>query len=194
MSKNQSPPAEASSAQINHQLWLTSVIGKDLSDTEARELFMISRRESYDKGQRLFEEGEDAVALFLLAEGTVEIVKRIGSAGGGNTTVLASLSAGAIVGEMSLLTKEKRSATAMVTTSTATVLRISWKDFEEMLGQNPAVAYKLMYALARTLAIRLRNINARLAEMAERNLNHAPHEQIEEFQSFKKKLFSDWSF
>ena len=178
--------------EINHQLWLTSVIGKDLSDTEARELFMISRRELYEKGQRLFDEGEEPVALFLLTEGTIEIAKRIGSAGG--TTVLASVSAGAIVGEMSLLTKEKRSAAAIVTTATATVLRISWKDFEELLGQNPAVAYKLMYALSRTLATRLRNINARLAEMAERNVNHAPHEQIEEFQRFKKKLFSDWSF
>ncbi len=183
-----------SKLEFNHQLWLTSVIGKALTDSEARELFMISRREHYQQGQHLFQEGDDAVALFLLAEGTVEITKGIGVAGRGHTTQLASLSAGAIVGEMSLLTKEKRSATAIVMTPTATVLRISWKDFEELLGQNPAVAYKLMYALAGTLASRLRNINARLADMAERNLNHTPHEQIEEFQLFKKKIFSDWSF
>ena len=180
--------------EISHQLWLTSVIGKDLTDGEARELFMISRRERYEKGQKLFDEGEEPIALFLLAEGTVEITKRIGILGGGHTTVLASLSAGAIVGEMSLLTKEKRSASAIVSTPTATALRVSWKDLEDLIAQNPAVAYKLMYALSRTLATRLRNINARLAEMAERNLNHAPHEQIEEFQTFKKKLFSDWSF
>lgn len=178
-------------SEISHHTWLKSVLGKDLSDGEARELFMISRRERYQKGERLFDEGEDPVALFLLAEGTVEITKRIG---GGNTTGLAALSAGAIVGEMSLLTREKRSASAVVTSPAATVLRVSWKEFEELLGQNPAVAYKLMYALARVLAVRLRNINARLAEMAERNQNHAPHEQIEEFQSFKNKLFSDWSF
>jgi len=181
----------ASKSDISHQLWLKSVIGKDLTDGEARELFMISRRELFKKGERLFEEGEEPVALFLLAEGSVEITKKIG---GGNTTVLAALGGGSIVGEMSLLTKEKRSAAAVVVTNTATALRVSWKDFEELLAQNPAVAYKLMYALARTLATRLRNINVRLAEMADRNQNNAPHEQIEEFQSFKKKLFSDWSF
>jgi CRP-like cAMP-binding protein len=179
------------SNEVSHQLWLKSVIGKDLSDGEARELFMISRREKYKKGERLFEEGEDPVALFLLAEGTVEITKKIGH---GHTTILAQLSAGAIVGEMSLLTKEKRSAAAIVTTNSATALRVSWKELEDLLGQNPAVAYKFMFALARVLASRLRNINARLAEMQDRNLNNAPHEQIEEFQSFKKKLFSDWSF
>jgi CRP-like cAMP-binding protein len=173
-------------------LWLQSVIGKDLMDGEARELFMISRRELYKKGEKLFEEGEDPVALFLLAEGTVEIQKKIGHSG--HTTALASLSAGSIVGEMSLLTKDKRSAAAVVTTNTAMALRVSWKELEELLAQNPAVAYKFMYALSRVIATRLRNINSRLAEMADRNLNNAPHEQIEEFQSFKKKLFSDWSF
>ncbi|MBI1944091.1 MAG: cyclic nucleotide-binding domain-containing protein [Deltaproteobacteria bacterium] len=178
--------------EISHQTWLKSVVGKDLSDGEARELFMISRRERFKKGDKLFDEGEAAVALFLVADGTVEIGKKI--AGGKEHTAIASLHAGAIVGEMSLLTKEKRSASAVVTSEHATVLRVSWKDFEELLAQNPAVAYKLMYALARVLAARLRSINARLAEAAERSLDANPHEQVEEFQAFKKRLFSDWSF
>ena len=178
--------------EISHHLWLKSVIGKDLLDGEARELFMISRRERYTKGEKLFVEGDAPVALFLLAEGTVEITKTISA--GKDKTVLATLTAGHIVGEMSLLTKDKRSASAIVTTETATALRVSWKEFEELLTQNPAVAYKLMYALARMLAGRLRNINARLADLTERNLNNAPHEQIEEFAAFKQKLFDDWSF
>jgi CRP-like cAMP-binding protein len=178
--------------EISHQLWLKSVIGKDLLDGEARELFMISRRERYTQGEKLFVEGDEPVALFLIAEGTVEISKTINH--GKDRTQLATLSAGHIVGEMSLLTKEKRSASATVTSETATALKVSWKDFEELLAQNPAVAYKLMYALARMLAGRLRNINQRLAELSERNLNNAPHEQIEEFAAFKQKLFDDWSF
>jgi CRP/FNR family transcriptional regulator, cyclic AMP receptor protein len=178
--------------EISHQLWLKSIIGKDLLDGEARELFMISRRERYTKGEKLFVEGDSAIALFLMAEGTVDITRTINS--GKDRTVLATLSAGHIVGEMSLLTKEKRSASAVISSETATVLRVSWKDFEELLAQNPAVAYKLMYALARMLAGRLRNINQRLVELSERNVNNAPHEQIEEFAAFKQKLFDDWSF
>lgn len=176
--------------EINHQLWLTSIVGKDLVEGEARELYMISRREHFNKGEKLFEEGADAVAFWLLVQGDVDIVKRT-SAG---ATSLATLHKGSIVGEMSLITKEKRSASAVVTSDTATTLKVTWKDFEELLTQNPAVAYKLMYSLARVLAHRLRSINARIAEMGERNLNNAPHEQIEEFAAFKNKLFSDWSF
>jgi CRP/FNR family transcriptional regulator, cyclic AMP receptor protein len=176
--------------EISHQNWLTSIIGKDLLEGEARELFMISRRELYKKGERLFEEGSDAVAFWLLVEGDVDIVKKSST----GITSLATLHKGSIVGEMSLLTKEKRSASAVVTSEGAATLRVGWKDFEELLAQNPTVAYKLMYALARVLAHRLRSINVRIADLAERNLNNAPHEQIEEFAAFRNKLFSDWSF
>ena len=111
----------------------------------------------FKKGDKLFDEGEPAVSLFLVASGTVEIGKRIAS--GRERTALASLHAGAIVGEMSLLTKEKRSASAVVTSENATVLRVTWKDFEDLLAQNPAVVYKVMYALARVLSSRLRSIH-----------------------------------
>ena len=176
--------------EISHHLWLTSILGNDISEAEARELFMISRRERFTQGEKLFAEGEDAVALYLIADGSVDIVKKTDA----GSTTLATHRAGGIVGEMSLLTQEKRSASAIVASGNATVLRVSWRDFEELLTQNPAVAYKLMYALARIIAGRLRAVNHRLAELAERSLNHTPHEQIEEFASFRTKLLADWSF
>jgi CRP/FNR family transcriptional regulator, cyclic AMP receptor protein len=175
---------------ISHHTWLRSHIGKDLSDAEARELFMISRRERFSAGQALFEEGSEPTSLFLVADGEVDIIAKMGN---GSTHILASHGAGAVIGEMSLLMKERRSATARVKAD-ATVLRIAWRDFEELLSQNPAVAYKIMYALARALALRLKTINLRIGDMANRNLDHSVHEQVEEFQAFKSKLFSDWSF
>lgn len=171
--------------EINHKAWLDSGIGKDMSDGEARELFMISRRERFNPGEKLFEEGETPNSFFLLCKGEVDIVKQ--------GAVLATLGPGALVGEMSLLTKEKRTAAAFVKKE-STVLRVAWKDFEELLNQSPQAAYKLMLSIAKVMALRLHAINARLAEMQAKNVNQAPHEQIEEFQDFKKKLLSDWSF
>lgn len=176
--------------EISHLTWLKSIVGADLTSTEARELFMISARERFMKGDKLFDEGGDPNALFLLADGEVAILKLHE----GGSHVLAVHGAGAVVGEMSLLTREQRSASAVVHSSEATVLRVTWKDFEELLKREPVVAYKLMYALARVLAGRLKTINNRIGDMASRTVNHNPHEQIEEFQAFKKRLFSDWSF
>ena len=176
---------------LSHHNWLTSIIGKDLSDAEARELFMISRRESYVRNNEVFKEGDDAHALFLIAHGEMDIRKRLPD---GSFHSLAVHGVGAVVGEMSLLTREQRSAAAIITSAEATVLRVTADDFTDLLAREPAVAYKLMYALARVLASRLKAINHRLADMAARNVDNNPHEQIEEFQAFKKKLFSDWSF
>lgn len=175
---------------INHTVWLESGIGRDMSDGEARELFMISRRERFQVGERLFQEGEVPSSFFLLCKGEVDIVK---TADDSSKAVLASLGPGALVGEMSLLTKETRTASALITKESV-VLRVAWKDFEELLSQSPQVAYKLMFAIARVMALRIHKINARLADLHSKAQNHSPHEQVEEFAAFKAKLLQDWSF
>jgi CRP/FNR family transcriptional regulator, cyclic AMP receptor protein len=174
--------------EISHQTWLKSVVGRDLTEGEARELFMISRRDQHQQGEHLFSEGDEASSLFLLANGTVEITKRTAD---GQPHSIASHEAGAVLGEMSLLTRENHSASAVVRSDSATILRITWKDLDELLAREPLVAYKFMYALARVLARRLKTINLRLADIAQRTPDHNLHEQIEEFKSFKKKVLSD---
>ncbi len=178
---------------ISHHTWLTSIVGKELTESEARELFMISRREHYKRDDILFKEGDEPSEMFLVAHGDLDIRKTLADKSAGFHS-LAVHGAGAVVGEMSLLTKEPRSAHAVVVSPEATVLRVTSKDLDALLAREPAVAYKLMFALAGVLAGRLRAINHRLADMATRTVNHNPHEQIEEFEAFKRKLFSDWSF
>jgi CRP-like cAMP-binding protein len=166
-------------------------MGRELSEGEARELFMISKRERHVRGERLFGEGDEPTSLYLVAEGEVDVVQRRADR---SEHVIARHGAGAIVGEMSLLTREARSASAVVASAEATILRITARDLDDLLGREPTVAYKVMYSLARVLAARLRAVNQRLSDMTERTENANPHEQIEEFAAFKKKLFTDWSF
>lgn len=177
--------------EISHLNWLKSIVGKDLTDGEARELFMISRRESYRRGDVLFSAGEEANALFLVAFGDVDIRKKLAD---GSQHSLAVHSTGAVIGEMSLLMRELRSADAVITSSEAVILRVTSKELDELFNREPGVASKLMYALARVLAGRLKAVNNRLSEMSTRTVDSSPHEQIEEFQAFKTKLFADWSF
>jgi CRP-like cAMP-binding protein len=177
--------------EISHHTWLKSVIGTEFSDGEARELFMISRREVYQRGDVVFAEGDTPDSIFLVAQGDLDIRKKLAD---GTPHSIASHHAGAIVGEMSFLTRQLRSASAVVTSSEATILRVTAKDLNELLGREPAVSSKVMFALATMLAGRLRAVNLRLTELAESSVDHNPHEQIEEFEAFKRKLFSDWSF
>lgn len=176
--------------EVNHELWMKSVIGKELNEAEARELYMSSRRESYKKDDALFSEGDHAVALFLIVSGDVHIEKRGPT---GNIATIAKLNAGSIVGEMSLLTHETRSAAARVASDECTTLRIQWSDFQQMLNNDSASAYKLIYALASLLAGRLKRINLKVAEL-QSTTAQGEGEKLEEFAKFKSKLMRDWSF
>ena len=177
--------------ELTHVLWLESAIGKEMTDAEARELLLLSRRESYKAGEALFKEGDAAEEFFLIVEGDIDVLKR---GDGEKTSVLATLSQGAILGEMRLLTQERRSATARAKTD-AMVLRVRWEDFQSFLTDSPTGAYKLIYALARLLAARLKRINAKVAELTTtENTNPGPDPKLEEFATFKQKLLSDWSF
>jgi CRP-like cAMP-binding protein len=177
--------------EISHHIWLKSTVGRELSEGEARELFMISRRERHARGERLYVAGDEPTSLFLLVEGEVDICQK--SADGVEHS-LTRHQPGAIVGEVHLITREQQSASAVVVSAEAVVLRVTARDLDELLAREPTVAWKFMHALARVLASRLKAVNFRLVDMAARTPNANPHEQIEEFAAFKKKLFTDWSF
>ncbi len=175
--------------EISASLWSQSAIGKELSEAEAYELFAVSKREHYAKDEVLFDEGSPAVAFFLIVDGDIDIEKRGDQ---GRVSTIATLTPGAVVGEMSLLVNEDRSAAARVKTDDATVLRVEWTDFEQLLSENRAAAYKLILALARLLAYRLKRVNLKVAELSTKDEISAP--KLEEFASFKSKLMNEWSF
>lgn len=177
--------------ELTLTLWQQSAIGRDMSEAEARELLLLSRREHYALGEALFREGDVAAEFFLIVDGEVDVIKRGHDE---KTSVLATLGAGAILGETSLLTREARSATAQAR-SDATVLRVRWEDFESFLRENPAGAYQIVFGLARLLAMRLKRINAKVADLTtSEGVLPEPDPKFEEFASFKHKLLSEWSF
>lgn len=176
---------------INHHIWERSAIGKELSEAEAIELHLLSKREEYAGGQHIFEQGDPAREFFLIVEGEVEVVKR---ADNERVAVLATLGPLSLLGEMSLLSQEDRSASARVK-GHAKVLRVEWRQFQELLAHNPTAAYKLIYAMARVLAGRLKKINLKVAEMTTSSTGPSVEDKkLEEFATFKQKLLSDWSF
>jgi CRP/FNR family transcriptional regulator len=177
--------------EISHHAWLKSTVGRELTEGEARELFMISRRERLGRGDSLFVEGGEPASLFLVVEGEVDVRQR--SADGVEQS-LTRHQAGAVVGEVHLITREPYSGSAVVLSPEAMILRVTARDLDELLAREPTVAAKLMQSLARVLALRLKAVSFRLVEMAGRTPNANPHEQIEEFAAFKQKLFTDWSF
>ena len=101
---------------------------------------------AYKAGDTIFREGDPAVELFVIKSGTVEI--RLGN------RLLDTLPEYSIFGEMALIDRGPRSATAVAVTD-ATIVPVGEKQFLLMVSRTPYFALNVM----RALALRLRATN-----------------------------------
>lgn len=154
-------------------LFRASEVFEGLTPEEIREIIHLSEYRALDSGDLLFEEGEPSDALYVVADGEVEV--RSQKAGGGST-VLAELGPGSVVGEMSLIEGGERSATVEALREVE-LFRVDHEAFDSLRAQNRPVAYKLVMRIARLLGERRRETDARVQEVF-----LDPDEHLESFE------------
>jgi ATP-binding cassette subfamily B protein len=89
----------------------------------------------------LCREGETGNTLFVIGEGRVEVTQKNEEGQGSHR--LGEAGRGDLIGEMSLLQNAPRNATVTALTD-CIVLEMEKKDFENILGHNPAVMVELI--------------------------------------------------
>lgn len=114
----------------------------------------------YKKGELIFREGEEGEELFLIEEGKVAISKPVK---GNLEQVLAHLGPGDHFGEMAILEKIPRTASASAEEN-CLLLVISENDLLNMMEEHPKVAAKIMFNLLRTFNARLMATNEQVRE------------------------------
>jgi CRP-like cAMP-binding protein len=137
----------------------TSPLFEMLSNQELEYVADLSRPRRYSAGKIIFEEGELGDSLFVIATGEVEVLRRDSS---GEQKAIAVLSAPEFFGEMSLIDKEYRSATARARTDVE-VLHLSAENLTAFRKQHRDGFTFVVINIARVLSSRLREANARLA-------------------------------
>jgi CRP-like cAMP-binding protein len=111
---------------------------------------------SYGENEVIFQEGDVGRACFIVAEGSVEILRS--DPVSGREEQMGIMGPGDFFGEMVLLDELPRSATAR--TLSATRLHILYKShFDVLLANHGRVALELLHNLARLLSARLRRQN-----------------------------------
>ncbi len=145
-----------------------------LSNEEVREMVRACELVSFEPGDTLFEQGDEADALFIVGQGELEVVAQSTL---GEKVVLAVLGAGTVVGEMSLIQGGPRSAT-VESVSESEVFRLDHDTFEEMRKQQSPAAYKIILGLAATVGERRRETDARIQEVFSDPASH-----IDSFES-----------
>jgi len=112
-------------------------------------------------GNDLFREGEPGDGLFLLVAGEINVIKRAPT----GEHSLARLGAGSVLGEMSLVTAEARSATGRALVDTQ-ALYLPAARFRALLEANSLAAHKMVAAIADVLARRLATMNGMVLQLA----------------------------
>jgi CRP/FNR family cyclic AMP-dependent transcriptional regulator len=113
---------------------------RDLSRRERAQIADVLVEEEVPTGRPLTREGQDGGTAYVIVDGTAEVTR-------GDTT-LATLGPGDVVGELSLLDHQPRSAT-VTATSDLKVLAITHTDLAKILCAVPDLAFGLLSVLAR---------------------------------------------
>lgn len=171
------------SAPIFQQVLETQLF-QGLSELEAAALFGISEQKEVGKGIQLFEEGDPGDCLYVLMEGHVEVLKRDP---GGQQQVLATLSPGAVLGEMSLLGGASARTATVVTTTPVRLVSVPSDRFCQLVAERNVAALKVVHNLAQEMSKRLMLMNDKLVELINRTKRK---DEVLDFQ----RLLANWSF
>lgn len=102
---------------------------------------------TFNKGTYLFHDRDEGTEMYVIQEGRVAIIKE----SSGVEKVLATIEKGDFFGEMSILTKKPRSATAKVIEDSK-ILVINPSTFEAMIRGDANIAIRMLQKLADRLA------------------------------------------
>jgi len=100
----------------------------------------------FSAGDVLFREGDDAVEAYLLQEGRIRLIKKVG----GSERSLRILRAGDLFGEVALLPGARRNTTA-VALEDGNLLALDHAMFQQVLSTNPDIGMRVLQQLVRRL-------------------------------------------
>lgn len=133
---------------------------KGLSRTQVHYILMAGNLKTHRAGETIMVKGEISDSMYAIISGKLEVV------GGSNQTinginrpgrVIATLSAGDVVGEMGMIRSCERSATVVAATSTE-LLQINERMIKRLQWLYPPTAHRFFFNLMGILCDRLQNL------------------------------------
>lgn len=163
-----------------------------LADAELDAIAGIVEPRVVAAGGELFREGDAGDGLYLIVAGEINVIKR----GPGGEHSLAKLGPDGVLGEMSLITSDARSATGRALVE-ARVLYLPAARFRALLATESVAAHKVVAAIAEILARRLATMNGVVLQLAESSAAGAGKArspmQTQDLRELHRKM-QVWSF
>jgi CRP-like cAMP-binding protein len=123
----------------------------DATDEDIAGIIKIATPRKYPQGEFVFNEGDEADAMFVVEMGTVDMVPT------GKETVVVTVGSGQALGEVAFFGRGKRSGSARAR-ETSTIVRIPFDRLEQLLLQRPEFALSFYRNACGFLAKHLRTL------------------------------------
>ncbi len=107
----------------------------------------ILERRVFAPGDRIFREGDQGDAAYIVQKGEVEIVRKVNE----TDKILATIGEGGIFGEMALIDNQPRMAAARAGAVTTTLILVSRRMFEHKLSKTDPFIRGLLKIIAANL-------------------------------------------
>lgn len=130
-----------------------------LTDAELEKIRKICVGETVAKDAVIFKEGDPGDKCYMILKGEVRISKFIPNIG---EEALAVLKTGDYFGEMALIDNFPRSAHAIVNADSSLIV-IKKADLDNILIMDRELGFKLLLTFTKTLSLRLREMNDKMA-------------------------------
>jgi len=130
----------------------------ELSRAQLEQIASVAIPRSYPKGVRVFHEGDESDACYIVRSGDLRITREHSD---GRAIALATMGPGDIFGELAMLDRKARSASVEALTDTE-LLALPATDFRRLLRENNEITVKLVIALTR----KVRDANERISRQS----------------------------
>src|SRR5437868_14326714 len=140
----------------------------ELSPDSLAKLGTCLKTADFPPAEVIVREGAPGVSMYIIKSGLVEVRKK--DPGTGIDFLVAQLSEGAAVGEMSLLTGKPRSAT-VTTVQPTVVFTLTRDDFRNLLTQHTEISRGLARILAERLDDATRQVGIEYVNLVEVKFN-----------------------
>lgn len=141
-----------------------------LDDRSLAELQLVAQPFRSSAGDTLFRQGDDANGMYLLKEGEVRISRRLP---GDEMMELARLERGAVIGEMGILDRGRRSASAIAARESSGYF-ISFERFELLRSNFARAAFSVIVCFANEVVHRTRHLLSEMDRLIKETPDLAP--------------------
>ena len=149
------------STRVDENVVRASTLGDELDKNESIALASIMGARRLHDGELLVAENAADHALYLLAEGRLEVLSKTD----GQDIIVYTMSQGECAGTRAFVDRTPRRATLRAAGDT-TVYTLERQPFESLLMKHPSVVYKVMRALFRITHANLMRMNQETEQLS----------------------------